>query len=30
MLSKNADPNIQDSFGNTPLLWAVKEEISNL
>jgi len=24
MLSKNADPNIQDSFGNTPLLWAVK------
>ncbi len=24
MLSKNANPNIQDSFGNTPLLWAVK------
>jgi len=24
ILAKNADPNIQDSFGNTPLLWAVK------
>ena len=24
ILSKKADPNIQDSHGNTPLLWAVK------
>lgn len=24
ILAKNADPNIQDSHGNTPLLWAVK------
>lgn len=24
LLAKNADPNIQDSHGNTPLLWAVK------
>ena len=28
LLAKNADPNIQDSHGNTPLLWAVKR--SNL
>lgn len=24
ILSKNANPNLQDSRGNTPLLWAVK------
>lgn len=24
ILAKGADPNIQDSHGNTPLLWAVK------
>ena len=24
ILDKNANPNLQDSFGNTPLLWAVK------
>ncbi|MCD9856234.1 ankyrin repeat domain-containing protein [Epilithonimonas sp. JDS] len=24
LLAKKADPNIQDSHGNTPLLWAVK------
>ncbi len=24
ILSKNANPNLQDSHGNTPLLWAVK------
>jgi len=24
ILTKKADPNVQDSFGNTPLLWAVK------
>jgi ankyrin repeat protein len=24
LLTKNADPNIQDPHGNTPLLWAVK------
>ena len=24
LLDKNANPNLHDSFGNTPLLWAVK------